>query len=353
MEEKHSKQPLLYLFVALTASVCLAVTIAYLEIRRDAEVEQLRSEVAMLIKYVDTLKAKLNRTESLTKKFDEVMKLSKSSPTAVGSTYEDEDDYYDDSYDYDYEDVKAPNANSTSREKRSVDDHGGRIHNVLHMRTLPVNKHAQENPPVLAKIFIVGDEQGEQTRPNFVKLQTKEEEVHHGNGHGHHHRSKSLEEGCDQPVLAHFGADSGGSASIGLPHYDANHRMYHPEGVFRNWTPAAWVPHRDGQIVLDEETIIVKEPGIYFFYAQIFYANSHDRSGFRVFVNHRPVFQCTTTTRNCHGSNHMKWNSCFTGGLIKLAKYDNITLREIEGDRYTVFEKTKSFFGLFRVAVKP
>uniref|UniRef100_T1I660 Uncharacterized protein n=1 Tax=Rhodnius prolixus TaxID=13249 RepID=T1I660_RHOPR len=73
MEEKHSKQPLLYLFVALTASVCLAVTIAYLEIRRDAEVEQLRSEVAILLKYVDSLKAKLNRTESFAKKFDEVM----------------------------------------------------------------------------------------------------------------------------------------------------------------------------------------------------------------------------------------------------------------------------------------
>uniref|UniRef100_A0A4P6D6Y5 Putative tumor necrosis factor triatoma dimidiata n=1 Tax=Rhodnius prolixus TaxID=13249 RepID=A0A4P6D6Y5_RHOPR len=354
MEEKHSKQPLLYLFVASTASVCLAVTIAYLEIRRDAEVEQLRSEVAILLKYVDSLKAKLNRTESFAKKFDEVMKkLSKSPPTAAGGTYDEEDEYYDDTYDYDYEDPKAPAVNSSSREKRSVDEHGGRVLNILHMRTHPIYQQAAENHKVLAKIVISGNEQDQQTPPTYVKLEPKEEEVHHGsNGHGHHHRKTDE---CEHvPVLAHFGADSGGAASIGLPHYEANHRMYHPEGVFRNWTPAAWVPHgRDGQIVLEEENIIVKQPGIYYLYAQIFYANSHDRSGFRVFVNHRPVFQCTTTTRNCHGSNHMKWNSCFTGGLVKLQEYDNITLREIEGDRYTVFEKTKSFFGLFRVAVRP
>lgn len=53
----------------------------------------------------------------------------------------------------------------------------------------------------------------------FQKLEPKEEEVHHGsNGHGHHHRKTDE---CEHvPVLAHFGADSGGAASIGLPHYE-------------------------------------------------------------------------------------------------------------------------------------
>ncbi|KAK9505835.1 hypothetical protein O3M35_009808 [Rhynocoris fuscipes] len=73
MEEKQSRQPLLYLFVALTASVCLAVTIAYLEIRRDSEVEKLREEVAMLIEYVEILKVKINRSETFTRKIEEML----------------------------------------------------------------------------------------------------------------------------------------------------------------------------------------------------------------------------------------------------------------------------------------
>ncbi|KAK9505836.1 hypothetical protein O3M35_009809 [Rhynocoris fuscipes] len=230
--------------------------------------------------------------------------LQKKEPKSVaavpGTNYDDEYAYDDnEEYDDEYEEDDDPKSlNNSQRAKRSIDDNTARLRNILHMRRHATFQEGSDNPPVMAKIVITGTE--EETSPYHSK---KEDEVRPANKNKHKNKFREDVEnvnGCQQnSVLAHFGADT--SAIRGQRHYEGNHRMYHPNRIFRDWTPAEWVSdfNVDSQVEFDNGYVTITDaPGIYFFYAQIFYADTHDSSGYKVLVNNHPVFQCTTTAKN-------------------------------------------------------
>lgn len=79
---------------------------------------------------------------------------------------------------------------------------------------------------------------------------------------------------------------------------------------------------------------------------QIYYSNAHSLSSYRMYRNNEPVLQCTV---EMHNKPEKTRNTCFAAGLVYLNARDQLSLSEVEGERVTIFEKTKSFFGLFSI----
>ncbi|KAF6213439.1 hypothetical protein GE061_011158 [Apolygus lucorum] len=161
---------------------------------------------------------------------------------------------------------------------------------------------------------------------------------------------------CCNTIAAHLEGDISTVSHAKTTHYQGNQRVYQ-NGVIGEWEPAEWMRDLDmtSKFYLDSSRngISIKEEsqGLYFVYAQVFYADQHDTAGFGIYVNHENVFQCTVTSLHQAETHRHKTksNSCYTGGLVKLTRGDKVTLREIEGTRLTVMHAPKSFLGMYRV----
>lgn len=139
-------------------------------------------------------------------------------------------------------------------------------------------------------------------------------------------------------------------------HYDVNHRMYHPKGHIKDWKIDSSV---SGQEHTDEESfklenghLKVKELGLYFVYAQIYYSSKEDTSGFNVFLNDNVMMRCITTgvtSEQLEAVHATAPNSCYTARLMHISPGDTLSIKETQGERFTIFESTRSFFGLFKV----
>ncbi|XP_046383895.1 uncharacterized protein LOC124154301 isoform X2 [Ischnura elegans] len=154
--------------------------------------------------------------------------------------------------------------------------------------------------------------------------------------------------GSTHSLALHFDGNTS-KYSLGHRHFEGNGLLRHPDGIFRDWKMKEWGNHlsRQHRLQENEGTLTIRESGIYFVYAQVYYYDTHDVNGFQVIVNESPVLQCTTMT---HGAGHTKANTCFTGGMVELHTGDTLLIKDIEALRYSIFQPEKSFFGLFRVA---
>nr|CAD7613412.1 unnamed protein product [Timema genevievae] len=94
-------------------------------------------------------------------------------------------------------------------------------------------------------------------------------------------------------------------------------------------------------------TVTIRTSGVYYIYAQIYYVDEHDTNGYRVYVNNIPVLQCTTSTS--HVPNTSQSNTCHSTTLHYLNQSDQLSIRDVEGLRYSLFEPAKSFFGLIKM----
>lgn len=86
-------------------------------------------------------------------------------------------------------------------------------------------------------------------------------------------------------------------------------------------------------------------------YLQVYFHDSHDTNGFKVFRNNHlgeeAILHCTTMT---HSKERItKANTCYTAGVFHLFKADNIFLQNIGSMRYSIMQPGKSFFGLVKL----
>ncbi|XP_065339518.1 uncharacterized protein egr [Cloeon dipterum] len=164
------------------------------------------------------------------------------------------------------------------------------------------------------------------------------------------HQPRSDAGGNHHPfrVAAHFTADSS-MYTLAHPNYKGNGRLRHA-GVFTDWKSADFMDELalERYFSLKDGILTVKLGGLYYFYSQIYYIEDHDTNGYNVFVNSEVRLQCVTTTHS--STNVVKVNTCYTGGVLYLRPGDTIFLRDIAGLRYSLFEREKSFFGLYRFA---
>lgn len=98
----------------------------------------------------------------------------------------------------------------------------------------------------------------------------------------------------------------------------------------------------------EDDQLIVREPGLYYVYAQITYDNDHDKNGFKVVVKDKTHLSCTVHSR---GSNT---NTCFTAGLVKVENAEmRILIEDVDPNRTHVMYPEKTFFGAFKVGRLP
>jgi len=152
-------------------------------------------------------------------------------------------------------------------------------------------------------------------------------------------------------VAAHYDGDTS-NYKLGHTHYQGNGRLRHPDGKFTDWTATSWMQQlgMNRFFQLNDGIVTVRDGGIYHIYAQIYYVDEHDVNGFRVYLNDRPVLHCTTMT--VHSSDEQKRaksNTCYTSAAVYIAPDDKISVRDVDGLRYSLFEPAKSFFGLIKL----
>ncbi|CAG2055447.1 unnamed protein product [Timema podura] len=152
-----------------------------------------------------------------------------------------------------------------------------------------------------------------------------------------------------QLVVAHYHGDTS-RYSTDHPYYDGNGRLRHPDGIFTDWVASSWMNQlgMNRHFTLQQGgTVTIRTSGVYYIYAQIYYVDEHDTNGYRVYVNNIPVLQCTTSTS--HVPNTSQSNTCHSTTLHYLNQSDQLSIRDVEGLRYSLFEPAKSFFGLIKM----
>lgn len=99
---------------------------------------------------------------------------------------------------------------------------------------------------------------------------------------------------------------------------------------------------------VESGVLTIREPGLYYVYAQVCYNNTHDHNGFVIFHGQRPFLQCLQTVPT---NISLKIHTCHTSGLIFLKTYEKLHLRDFHSDRNAVLKESnnRSYFGLMRI----
>jgi len=140
------------------------------------------------------------------------------------------------------------------------------------------------------------------------------------------------------------------------PPVDGNYRNQEVDGKFRHWKLARWGKkmHLENEFPINNGTIQVKQPGIYYIYAQINYLDEHDVNAFQVLLNDDPFLLCTVMTHTGRSHTISKANTCYTGGVTFMEANDEISIRDLEVGRHSVIRPAHTFFGLIQLSgLKP
>ncbi|RZF38148.1 hypothetical protein LSTR_LSTR005509 [Laodelphax striatellus] len=363
-------------FVSLALTVLLACLVAatffYLRLSVGAENEALRARIQALDRQLAALSDAVvdlnNKTHELIRKRDEDHRRTYKDEEDVETEAEYEDDMdteYDDpneddseydeedEEDYDHGQAKEGATNHDLKEdrrsKRSsrrsmlTDEDDLRIHDGMKRRHLRSQRFRKMRRLRMADRADISTKQtdsileGKYPVIRRKRRNNRREDVEVF--------TQNMTPLSSELVAAHFGADE--TKCLNQPHLrhcDSNHRRFHPGGIIKDWntifTSSSTLNIREGKLT-------VNSAGLYFVYAQVFYSNAHDVNSFRIIHNDQSIMQCTTYTN--HNTNSAPRYSCFTGALAYLADGDSLYVRDVEERRHTLFEKTKTFFGLFKV----
>ncbi|KAM7345843.1 TNF superfamily member 12 eiger isoform 2-T5 [Cochliomyia hominivorax] len=104
----------------------------------------------------------------------------------------------------------------------------------------------------------------------------------------------------------------------------------------------------DNYFHVDHGVVTVREPGLYYVYAQICYNNNYPKNGFTIFHGEKEFLQCLLNT---HNSNISLINTCHTSGLIYLRHNEHIHIRDFHSNRLTYLsdKSDRSYFGLIKI----
>lgn len=135
-------------------------------------------------------------------------------------------------------------------------------------------------------------------------------------------------------TLAHFGASS----------VNATSHSYHGAGEHLEWTPANWMDKLglNSKYTLDQGTVTVKEPGLYYLYAQVLYESGRSGAGYQILVDDIPILECQLPALR-------PAPTCLTGGLSYLPRNAKVRVRDLMTNLVTVRRHQNTFFGLVKL----
>lgn len=129
------------------------------------------------------------------------------------------------------------------------------------------------------------------------------------------------------------------------------------DGIFTLWNPARWAARLKAErafvnLNTDRGKVTINEAGIYLVYAQVNYLDENDVNGFQVFAGsdaNKPLALCTTMTHTKARAT-TKANTCFTQGVAFLERGEEVFVRDLERNRYSVVKPAHTFFGLVQLS---
>uniref|UniRef100_A0A182QXB4 THD domain-containing protein n=1 Tax=Anopheles farauti TaxID=69004 RepID=A0A182QXB4_9DIPT len=149
----------------------------------------------------------------------------------------------------------------------------------------------------------------------------------------------------------------GASQQAAEPIAKGVHLVKHsPNGVHRNTRHRDWVAKDNASkqaiasrtFSFDGEELTIREPGLYYVYAQVTYDNVHGMNGFKVMVGGQKHISCTV---HAQGENT---NACFTAGITEIANPDTrLYIEDIDHSRNHIMYSEKTFFGVFKIGRLP
>lgn len=136
-------------------------------------------------------------------------------------------------------------------------------------------------------------------------------------------------------TLAHFGAS------------DSNTTTQHDHlsrGQHLDWTPASWMDKLglNSKYSLERGTVTVKEPGLYYLYAQVLYESGRSGAGFQILVDDVPVLECQLPAMR-------PAPTCLTGGLSYLPQNGQVRVQDLDDNLTTVRRQQNTFFGMIKL----
>ena len=72
-------------------------------------------------------------------------------------------------------------------------------------------------------------------------------------------------------------------------------------------------------------------------------------NAFQVYTNEDPFLMCTAMTHTRHKTN-TKANTCYTGGVKFLEKGDEIYVRDLEPERFSILLPSHTFMGAIQLS---
>lgn len=136
--------------------------------------------------------------------------------------------------------------------------------------------------------------------------------------------------------------------ALTVAHYVASNNTADDSPTHKGWSSAPWMDKLglNRKYQLSEGKVTVKEPGLYYIYAQILYENSRFGTGFQIVVDGIPVLQCTLAPSQPS-------NSCHTSGATYLPRNAEVVIRDLEKYMTPVVREENSFFGLIKLLDAP
>lgn len=166
---------------------------------------------------------------------------------------------------------------------------------------------------------------------------------------GHHGQKQQQQRGC---AAAHY--EGHVAASRKTSHYGGSEgnghlRNTHPDSLFADWQPAAWMESQrcEEHFRLYSGQVTVATAGLYYLYAQINYLEDSDINGFEIQVNAETLVKCITMESS---DLEEKINTCHTGAVTYLGPGDAVSIRDLEPNRHSILLPDRSFFGLVRLS---
>ncbi|CAL4091270.1 unnamed protein product [Meganyctiphanes norvegica] len=136
--------------------------------------------------------------------------------------------------------------------------------------------------------------------------------------------------------------------ALTVAHYVASNNTADDGPIHKGWSSSPWMDKLglNRKYQLSQGTVTVKEPGLYYIYAQVLYENSRFGTGFQIVVDGIPVLQCTLAPSQ-------PANSCHTSGATYLPRNAQVLIQDLENYTTPVVREENSFFGLIKLLDAP
>lgn len=127
-----------------------------------------------------------------------------------------------------------------------------------------------------------------------------------------------------------------------LVHRNTRHRDWMAKGSASRQTIAS------GMFSFDGEQLVIRDPGLYYIYAQVTYDNVHSMNGFKVIIDGEKHMSCTV---HAQGENT---NTCFTAAISEIENPDTkLHVEDVDHSRNHIMSPEKTFFGVFKIGRMP